>query len=213
MSEFVKQSTNINFGVDKVDWFVDVNYSSSFTSKVELPFPSNTTNIIFIGKPFLFGQNCFERKLKNRTEMVGTKLRTVQWLAINSTTCTYFNTDRCLNKAPQSFQRICKLRGTPEIGLFAPRLRSRSIWSRLNFRGDRIHWAKQQMPSNKSGSTRVFMHFPQFCIIPKVLSKVLKDKVPMMVLVTLAWPSQLCYPEAIRCPCNNQCYWPGGEIS
>ena len=56
MSEFVKQSTNINSGVDKVDWFVDINYSSSFTSKVELPFPSNTTNIIFIRKPFLFGQ-------------------------------------------------------------------------------------------------------------------------------------------------------------
>ena len=54
MSEFVKQSTNINSGVDKVDWLVDVNYSSSFTSKVELSFPSNTTNIIFIGKTFLF---------------------------------------------------------------------------------------------------------------------------------------------------------------
>ena len=47
MSEFAKQSTNINSGVDKVDWLVDVNYSSS---KIELPFPSNATNIIFIGK-------------------------------------------------------------------------------------------------------------------------------------------------------------------
>ena len=47
MSEFVKQSTNINSGVDKVDWLVDVNYSSSFTSKVELSIPSNTTIIIF----------------------------------------------------------------------------------------------------------------------------------------------------------------------
>ena len=43
-----------NSGVDKVDWLIDFNYSSSFTSKVELSFPSNTTNIIFIGKPFLF---------------------------------------------------------------------------------------------------------------------------------------------------------------
>ena len=98
MSEFVKQSTNISSGVDKVDWLVDVNYSSSFTSKVELPFPSNTTNIIFIGKPFLFRQNCFEQKLKNRTEMVGTKLRTVQWSGINSTACRGVNTGRCLNK-------------------------------------------------------------------------------------------------------------------
>ena len=36
MSEFLKQPININSGVDKVDWLVDVNYSSSFTSKVEL---------------------------------------------------------------------------------------------------------------------------------------------------------------------------------
>ena len=100
MSEFVKKSTNINSGVDKVDWLVNVNYSSSFTNKVELSFPSNTTNIIFIGKPFLFRQNCFERKLKNRTEMVGTKLRTVQWSGINSTACRGVNTGRCLNKGP-----------------------------------------------------------------------------------------------------------------
>ena len=30
--------------------------------------------------------------------MVGTKLRTVQWSSINSTTCRGVNTDRCLNK-------------------------------------------------------------------------------------------------------------------
>ena len=94
MSEFVKQSTNINSGVDKVDWLVDVNYSSSFTSKVELSFPSNTINIIFIRKPFLFRQNYFKQKLKNLTEMMGTKFRIVQLSGINST----INTDRCFNK-------------------------------------------------------------------------------------------------------------------
>ena len=55
MSEFVKQSTNIISGVDKVDWLVDC--SSSFTSKFELSFPSNTTNIIFIRKPYLDKKN------------------------------------------------------------------------------------------------------------------------------------------------------------
>ena len=62
MSELVKQSTNINSGVDKVDWLVDLNYSSSFTSKTDLSFPPNLRNIIFIGKAFLFKQNCFKRK-------------------------------------------------------------------------------------------------------------------------------------------------------
>ena len=83
MSEFVKQSGNTDSGVDKVDWPVNINYSSSFTSTVELLFLPNATNIIFSGKRFLFRRNCFERKLKNRTEMVGTKHRTVQWLVVN----------------------------------------------------------------------------------------------------------------------------------
>ena len=40
------QNYNLFRRHDKVDWLVDVNYSSSFTSKVELPFPPNATNII-----------------------------------------------------------------------------------------------------------------------------------------------------------------------
>ena len=35
-------------------------------------------------------------------------------------------------------------------------------------------------------------------MIPKVLSKVLKYQVPMMILVTLVWPSQLWYPKPMR---------------
>ena len=41
MSEFVKQSTNINSGVDKVDWIADVSYSNRFTIKVKLSFTPN----------------------------------------------------------------------------------------------------------------------------------------------------------------------------
>ena len=97
-SKLVKQSTNINSGVDKVDWSVNVNYSSSFTSKVELSFPPNAKNIIFNWKLFLFRQNCFEQKLKNWTEMVGTKLRTIQWPVVNSSTYKGIITDRWKTK-------------------------------------------------------------------------------------------------------------------
>ena len=38
MSEFVAQSTNINSGVDNSDCHVEVNHSSSFTSKVNCGF-------------------------------------------------------------------------------------------------------------------------------------------------------------------------------
>ena len=30
--------------------------------------------------------------------------------------------------------------------------------------------------------------FPPFCMIPKVLSNVLREKVPMIILVTPSWP-------------------------
>ena len=35
-------------------------------------------------------------------------------------------------------------------------------------------------------------------MIPKILSKVLNEKVPMIILVTPAWSSQSWYPEAMR---------------
>ena len=69
MSEFVKQSTNISSGVEKVAWVVGLLTGLS-TIQAVLPERLNyrflhATNIIFIGKSFLFRQNCFEQKLKN----------------------------------------------------------------------------------------------------------------------------------------------------
>ena len=311
MSEFVKQSTNINSGVDKVDWHVDVNYLSSFTSKVELSFPSDSVNIIFIEKPKLFRQNCLERKLKKRTELVGTKhsngraliqppaevlIQTDASTNSSGTTCNRFSTGRMWSAqemknhinfsellaiklairtfsktskqkaiylqvnnmvaltyllkmrgtqnlklillakeiwnhllqcritltaeylpsklnvtadwesrnnsdssewkpAPQSFQRICQLRGTPEIDLFASRL-SHQIKTYFSWRPDPLSQAADAFQQNWFHKS--LYAFPPFCMIPKVLSKVLKDKVPMMILVTPAWPSLLWYPEAMR---------------
>ena len=47
---------------------------------------------------------------------------------------------------------------------------------------------------------------PPLCMIPKVLSKVLKEKAHMMILVTPAWLSPLWYPEEMEIPYNNQFY-------
>ena len=68
----------------KLTGLVDHNYSSSLTRKAELSFPPNATNIFFNKRPFLFRQNGFELKRKNQTELVGIKLRTVQWPGVNS---------------------------------------------------------------------------------------------------------------------------------
>ena len=141
MSEFVKQSTNINSGADKADWIVDVNYLSSFTSKVELPFPSHTKRITIIGKHFLFRQNCFERKLKNRIEIVGTKLRTGQWSGINSTACRVVKKGRCLSKglgAPCNEISTVRMWSTQEmknhinvLKLLAIKLAMQTFWKTL----------------------------------------------------------------------------------
>ena len=63
--------------------------------------------------------------------------------------------------------------------------------------------ASSTEPSSRCLSTKLVLHkslyvFPPFCMILKVLSKVRKEKVPMMIVVTPAWPSQLWYPEAMR---------------
>ena len=40
--------------------------------------------------------------------------------------------------------------------------------------------------------------FPPFCMIPKVLNKTLKEKVPKLVLITPAWSTQVWYPKILN---------------
>ena len=96
--------------------------------------------------------------------------------------------------APWLFQRICQLRGTQEIDLFASRL-SLQIKTYFSWKPDPLSQADafQQNWFHKS-----LYVFPPFCMIPKVFSKFFKEKLPMTILVTPASPSQLWYPEAMR---------------
>ena len=85
--------------------------------------------------------------------------------------------------APQSFQRICQLTGTPEIDLFASRL-SHQIKTYFSWRPDPLSQAADAFQQNWFHKS--LYAFPPFCMIPKILSKALKDKVPIMILVTPA---------------------------
>ena len=40
--------------------------------------------------------------------------------------------------------------------------------------------------------------FLLFCMIPNVLNKTLKEKVPKLVLITPAWTTQVCYPKILN---------------
>ena len=85
--------------------------------------------------------------------------------------------------------------GNPRDRLFASRF-SRQIKTYFSWSQDPLSQAADFFQQNWFHKS--IYAFPPFCMISKVLSKVLKDKVPMMILVTPAWPSQLWYPEAMR---------------
>ena len=59
---------------------------------------SATANIIFKGKLFISAKNSSEPPIKNRSTVVDNKSRSLQWLIINSPSCTCSHIDRCLNK-------------------------------------------------------------------------------------------------------------------
>ena len=88
MSEIDRSENSIDFRINKTNWIVDVNNSSSITSKDKLPIPATTANIIFKGKPFLFRPSYFEQKFQDGIKVVDRKLGSLQWQEPNSTTST-----------------------------------------------------------------------------------------------------------------------------
>ena len=94
MSEIDRPENSIDFRINKTNWIVDVNNSSSITSKDKLPIPANTTNIIFKGKPFLFRPSYFEQKFQDGIKVVDRKSGSLQWQEPNSTTSTGVDTNR-----------------------------------------------------------------------------------------------------------------------
>ena len=103
--------------------------------------------------------------------------------------------------APESFQKICQVMGAPQNDLFVSGL-SHQIKIYFLWKPDPLSQAADVFQVN--WFTRFFMLFPHFSLyafppFPKVFRKVLKKKVPMMmILATRAWPKQLWYPETMR---------------
>ena len=98
MSKFTDRTRNIDFRINRSDWFVYINNPSSTASKITMSVSSAVANIIFKGKPFTSAKNNSEPPIKNRITMVGNKSRSLQWPIINSASCTGSHTDRCPNK-------------------------------------------------------------------------------------------------------------------
>lgn len=100
---------------------------------------------------------------------------------------------------PVLFKRICLRRGTPSIDLFASRL-SHQVPRYMSWKMDpfglgkdafQIDWQFQEAYA-----------FPPFCLIPRVLKKVLVEKATIL-LITPAWQTQAWYPSILQMSVQN----------
>ena len=51
MSKFTDRASNIDFRINKSDWFVDINNPVSIDSKITMQVSSTAANIIIKGEP------------------------------------------------------------------------------------------------------------------------------------------------------------------
>ena len=81
----------------------------------------------------------------------------------------------------QFFQKVCQKRGFPDMNLLASRL-SHQIPTYIAWKPDPHSHAKDAFQQN--WAQKFLYPFPQFCMIPKIFNKTLKEKVPKMILIT-----------------------------
>lgn len=90
--------------------------------------------------------------------------------------------------ADDAFQVICKKFNRPEIDLFASRL-NKKCSKFVSWHNDPEAFRVDAF--TLKWSTYFFYAFPPFCLILKVLQKIILDKAEGIVLVPL-WPTQPC---------------------
>ena len=95
----------------------------------------------------------------------------------------------------QNIQKVCQIRGFPEIDFIASRL-SHQIPTYVAWKPDPQSHATDVFQQN--WSHKLLYAFPPFCMIPKVLTKTLKEKVPKLILITPAWTTQVWYPKTFN---------------
>ena len=83
-----------------------------------------------------------------------------------------------------NFQKVCQIRGFPEIDLSAFRL-PHQIPTYVAWKQDPQSHAIDAFQQN--WSHKLLYDFPPFCMIPNVLNKTLKEKVHKLILITSAW--------------------------
>ena len=91
---------------------------------------------------------------------------------------------------PQLFQKMWQLRGTPEIDLFASKL-SHHINIYFSWRSDPLNQAANALQQNWFHES--LYAFSPFCMIPMVLSNILKEKVTEAMMLSIEQPILLTW--------------------
>ena len=100
---------------------------------------------------------------------------------------------------PQIFQRICQIKGRPEIDLFAPRL-SAQLPRYIPWKPDPYRLVAIHVHGCNAANLveSVPLCFPIFLMKKKVLRKISQDQVQRMLIVVPTWQSQVWYPTLLR---------------
>ena len=108
----------------------------------------------------------------------------------------------------QIFQKVCQIRGFSEIDLSASHL-SHQIPTYVAWKPDPYSHATDAFQQN--WLHKLLYAFPQFCMIPKVFNKTLKEKVPKLILITPACTTQVWYPKILNMSIKSPLLLPCGE--
>ena len=108
---------------------------------------------------------------------------------------------------PGIFKKICQLRGTPDIDLFASRV-SNQVPAYYSWKID--PFSKGQDAFQQDWRFLRGYAFPPFSLIGRVLRKIEADQAKV-ILVTPAWQGQAWYPTALRLSVMNPILLPQDE--
>ena len=98
MSRTSSENTSVDFRINKTNRLIVLNYSSSISSPNKFQVPTTTTNTSIRNTGVILQKSDSKQKLQERTAVVDTKFKNLQWSLLDSVSQSSDDTDRCIQK-------------------------------------------------------------------------------------------------------------------
>ena len=98
MSRTSSENTSVDFRINKTNRLIVLNYSSSISSPNKFQVPTTTTNTSIKNTGVILQKSDSKQKLQERTAVVDTKFKNLQWSLLDSVSQSSDDTDRCIQK-------------------------------------------------------------------------------------------------------------------